>query len=151
MACNNFTPKLGIPATLIQQHLSRDIKSMWNTIECKRDGFSGALGGARKTHWERVSHALKVPAVTRLPSFTLLSHNWLKNRSAEENGGIGIRDLVQRITSHQAGIITEIQNSQMNIVGVLRGSRLSSSLLLVYIAHLVVFVLVNIRTKLSIV
>ena len=36
-----------------------DIKSMWNTMECKRDSFSGALGGATKTHWERVSHALK--------------------------------------------------------------------------------------------
>ena len=28
---------------------------MWNTMECKRNGFSGALGGARETHWERVS------------------------------------------------------------------------------------------------
>ena len=24
-------------------------------MECKRDGFSGALGGARQTHWERFS------------------------------------------------------------------------------------------------
>ena len=29
--------------------------SMWNTMECKRDCFSGALGGARETYWERVS------------------------------------------------------------------------------------------------
>ena len=35
------------------------IKSMWNAIECKRDSYSGAFGGARKTHWELVSHALK--------------------------------------------------------------------------------------------
>ena len=34
------------------------LKSMWNTMECKRDSFSSALGGARETHWERVSHAL---------------------------------------------------------------------------------------------
>ena len=40
--------------------LSYDVKSMWNTMECKRDGFSGALGGARETHWECVSHALKI-------------------------------------------------------------------------------------------
>ena len=31
---------------------------MWNTMECKRDSFSGALGGARETHWEYVSHRL---------------------------------------------------------------------------------------------
>ena len=34
-------------------------KSMWNTMECKRDRFTGALGGARESHWERISHALK--------------------------------------------------------------------------------------------
>ena len=37
----------------------KDIKSMWNTMKCKRDSFSGVLGGAKETHWERVSHALK--------------------------------------------------------------------------------------------
>ena len=37
----------------------RDGKTMWNTMECKRDSFSGAVGGARETHWDRVSHALK--------------------------------------------------------------------------------------------
>ena len=26
------------------------IKSMSNTLECKRDSFSGALGGARETY-----------------------------------------------------------------------------------------------------
>ena len=35
------------------------LKSMWNTMECERDSSSGALGGARETHWERISHALK--------------------------------------------------------------------------------------------
>ena len=39
--------------------VSHRIKSMWNTMRCKRDNFSGALGGARETHRERVSHALK--------------------------------------------------------------------------------------------
>ena len=33
---------------------------MCNTMECKRDSFSGAFGGARGTHWERVSHALNL-------------------------------------------------------------------------------------------
>ena len=28
-------------------------------MECKRDSFSGAFGGAKETYWERVSHALK--------------------------------------------------------------------------------------------
>ena len=28
-------------------------------MECKRDSFNGALGGARETHWEYVSHCLK--------------------------------------------------------------------------------------------
>ena len=37
----------------------KNIQSMWNTMDAKRDNFSGALGGARETHWERVSHALK--------------------------------------------------------------------------------------------
>ena len=32
---------------------------MLNTMECKRDSFSGAPGGVRETHWEYVSHALK--------------------------------------------------------------------------------------------
>ena len=27
-------------------------------MECKRDKFSGAIDGARETHWKRVSHAL---------------------------------------------------------------------------------------------
>ena len=31
---------------------------MWNTMECKRDSFSGVLGGARETRWECVSHRL---------------------------------------------------------------------------------------------
>ena len=35
------------------------LKGMWNTMECKKDNFSGALGRARETHWECVSHALK--------------------------------------------------------------------------------------------
>ena len=35
------------------------IEMMWNTMECKRDSFSGALGGVRETHWECVSHHLK--------------------------------------------------------------------------------------------
>ena len=34
-------------------------KAMWNTMECKRDSFSGVLGGARETRWECVSHRLK--------------------------------------------------------------------------------------------
>ena len=29
---------------------------MWNTMECKSDSFSD-LGGAKETHWERISHA----------------------------------------------------------------------------------------------
>ena len=33
-------------------------KSMWNTMECKRDNFSGALGGGGESHWECVSHGL---------------------------------------------------------------------------------------------
>ena len=34
------------------------VKSMWNTMECKRDSFSGALGGARETNWDCVSHRI---------------------------------------------------------------------------------------------
>ena len=55
-------------------HFQRGVtpfKSMWNTMECKRDSSSGAFGGARETidlykhrsmretHWERVSHRHK--------------------------------------------------------------------------------------------
>ena len=35
------------------------LKSMKNTIECKRDSLSGAPDGAGESHWERVSHTLK--------------------------------------------------------------------------------------------
>ena len=31
-----------------------------STMECKRDSFNSAPGGARETHWERVTHRLKV-------------------------------------------------------------------------------------------
>ena len=34
------------------------LKSMWNAMECERDSFSD-LGGAKETHWERISHARK--------------------------------------------------------------------------------------------
>ena len=43
----------------ISLYLKLLLKSMWNTMECERDGFSGAFGGATETRWERVSHALK--------------------------------------------------------------------------------------------
>ena len=35
-------------------------KSVWNTMECKRDSFIGALSGARETHREYVSHHLNL-------------------------------------------------------------------------------------------
>ena len=35
------------------------MKHTWNTMECERESFSGALGGARETHWQCVSHCLK--------------------------------------------------------------------------------------------
>ena len=40
--------------------LSTIFKTEQNTTKCKRDSFSGALRETRETHWERVSHALKV-------------------------------------------------------------------------------------------
>ena len=43
-------------------------QSMWNTMKCNRESFSGALGGVRETHWECVSHALN--AYTRLLPIT---------------------------------------------------------------------------------
>ena len=36
-----------------------EVKHIWNTMQCKKDSFSGALGGASETHWECVSHCLK--------------------------------------------------------------------------------------------
>ena len=46
------------------------IKSMWNTMKCKKDSFSGALGGARETHWECVSHRLNVRIHILMPPYT---------------------------------------------------------------------------------
>ena len=45
------------------------LKAMWNIMECKRDSFSGVLGGARETRWECVSHCLKSMWNTSLPTY----------------------------------------------------------------------------------
>ena len=34
------------------------LKSVWDTMECERDGFSDVFDGARETHWESVSHLI---------------------------------------------------------------------------------------------
>ena len=54
---------------------------MWNTMECKRDSFSDALGGTREMHWERVSHALKFDLKFDLMTINsaLTSHTYLPN------------------------------------------------------------------------
>ena len=31
-------------------------EAIYLAMDCKRDNFNGTLGGARETHWERVSH-----------------------------------------------------------------------------------------------
>ena len=58
-ACLSRSAENATEAISLALHsVSHRLKSMWNTMECKWDGFSGALGGTRETHWERVSHAL---------------------------------------------------------------------------------------------
>ena len=52
--------------TLLPYYFS--VKSMWNTMKCKRDSFSGALDGTRETHWKYVSHRLKIMWNTSLPT-----------------------------------------------------------------------------------
>ena len=54
------------------------VKSMWNTMECKSDTFSGALGGGRETHWEWAcetrSQCLSRSAETLLLNFSWKNH-----------------------------------------------------------------------------
>ena len=45
----------------LKRIISIFLKAMWNTMNCKRDRLNNA-GGARGTHWERVSRSLYVYA-----------------------------------------------------------------------------------------
>ena len=48
------------------------MKHMWNTVECKRDSFSGALGKARETHTGCVFTAVSGWVYTYFPKFASL-------------------------------------------------------------------------------
>ena len=52
------------------------LKAMWNTMECQRDSFNSSLGGARKTHWECVSHCHKANILSSTMSVSAFGLSW---------------------------------------------------------------------------
>ena len=61
---DNLSPSISTTIVHMIEPLYRSVKiggpfkSMWNTMEYKKDSFSDALDEVRETHWERVPYAI---------------------------------------------------------------------------------------------
>ena len=99
--------------------VSHRLKMMSNTMECKRDSFSGALGGVRETYWKCVSHHLEASFFTEnckfLSNTSIYTLNWLP---------LWKRELITRNTVEgNAGLTEKVNGSKQERISGLTGNR----------------------------